>query len=245
MTIEEFNNAFDIRYDSIAGKSAPNIDLFEKSVYFTTAQLELIMNHYDPTSNTKQKGFEGSEKRRVELEELVKDFKSTSFFTNNNAINDSSLFVTLPEETMYIVNEQIRANIKNCAKILEVIPMTHDEYNIQIKNPFKQPNERKVWRMNISKQNNTKVVELIRRKDIQLLEYSNRYIKYPTPIIFVNLNEEFPNENLTIDGQYLKTECQLDKSWHNAILNRAVELALGDYKPQDLAVKAQLNSRDE
>lgn len=40
-------------------------------------------------------------------------------------------------------------------------------------------------------------------------------------------------------------ECELDHSVHDEILDRAIELALGDYKQEDLAVKAQLNMRNE
>lgn len=245
MTLEEFNDQFDIRYDSIAGKSAPNIDMYEKSVYLTTAQLEIVKNRYNPSSNLKQKGFEGSEKRRVDLKELIRDFKSTSFFTNSASINDSSMFTNLPSDTFLIVNEQAKINYNNCVKTVEVIPVTHDEYNIQIKNPFKQPNERKVWRLDYSQLNNSKTIELVRKFNVQLLEYSNRYIKYPNPIILINLNQEFPEDNLTIDGQFNKSECELDESIHVEILNRAVELALGDYNPQDLNIKTQLNTREE
>lgn len=245
MTVEEFNNEFDIRYDSIAGKSAPSIDMYEKSVYFTTAQLEIIKNRYDPASNRKQKGFEGSEKRRVDLKELIRDYKTTEFFTNDNVINDFSQFVKIPSDTFLIVNEQVRASRKNCTKTLDVVPKTHDEYNVEIKNPFKRPNERKVWRMDYATQDDSKTLELIPASDVSLIEYHMRYIKHPRPIILVDLNQEFPNENLTIDGYTSVLECELDKSLHQEILNRAVELATGDYKSQELNVKTQLNTREE
>src|SRR5690606_8485499 len=117
-------------------------------------QLEIVKNRYNPSSNIKQKGFENSEKRRVDLKELIKDFKTTLFFTDTSSINDSSLFVNIPENTFLIVNEQVKGNVNGCVKTMEVIPTTHNEYNISIKNPFKQPNERKVWRMDYSKLNN-------------------------------------------------------------------------------------------
>lgn len=245
MTLEEFNNQFDIRYDSIAGKSAPNIDLYEKSVYLTKAQLEIIKNKYEPSSNAKQKGFEGSEKRRVDLKNLIKDYKSSILFTDNAAINNNSLFVNIADDTFLIVNEQVKISYNNCIKNVEVIPITYDEYNIQIKNPFKQPNERRVWRLDYSNINNSKTLELIRRSNVNILEYHNRYIKYPKPIILVDLSIEYPNETLTIEGYSNAIECELDNSVHDEILDRAIELALGDYKQEDLAVKAQLNMRNE
>jgi len=44
MTTKEFSNEFDILYNSIATNAAPGIDLYEKSVFLTKAQDELIKN---------------------------------------------------------------------------------------------------------------------------------------------------------------------------------------------------------
>ena len=86
MTVEELNNEFDIHYNSIAGQSSPNLDLYEKSIFFTKAQLELVKNYYDPQSNRKQKGFEASEKRRTDLKELIKNYKSLIYFSDNKIL---------------------------------------------------------------------------------------------------------------------------------------------------------------
>ena len=44
MTVSEFSNEFDVYYNSIATNAAPSIDLYEKSVYLTKAQLEIVKN---------------------------------------------------------------------------------------------------------------------------------------------------------------------------------------------------------
>ena len=46
MTLQELNNEFDIHYNSIAGQSAPNLDAYEKSIFLTKAQLEIIKNYF-------------------------------------------------------------------------------------------------------------------------------------------------------------------------------------------------------
>lgn len=246
MNLTEFNDRFDIRYDSIAGKSAPNIDLYEKSVYLTLAQQEIVKNRYNPTSNMKQQGFEGSEKRRVDLKELIRDYKTNQFFVNNNVINDNSKFVTIPGDTFLIVQEQARGKYRGCtSKMLEVYPKTHNEYLVEIRNPFKRPNDRKIWRMDFSTQDSQKTLELIIHPDVELEEYQMRYIKHPNPIILVDLNEEYPNESLSIDGYTNAMECELDSSIHSEILNRAVELAMGDYKPNEYQLRALINTKEE
>ena len=244
MTVEELNNEFDIHYNSIAGQSSPNLDLYEKSIFFTKAQLELVKDYYDPQSNRKQKGFEASEKRRTDLKELIKNYKSLIYFSDNNAIDSNSKFFNIPNDVFIITNEKGIIKDTGCfeGKSLNIKPMTQDEYNIQIDNPFKRPNEKVAWRLDFSKINNNKVVEIVTPYKI---EYNLRYIKYPKPIILGDLDILFPSENLSIDGQTSPSTCELDIEIHKEIVDRAVELALRDYKPSGLESKIQLDQRNE
>jgi hypothetical protein len=245
MTTQEFNNKFDIYYNNIAGQSNPSLDVYEKSVYLTKAQLEIVKNYYDPDSNRKKRGFEGSEKRRNDLKQLVKDYKVSSFQQNSNGINTMSRFYVVPSELFLIVNEKLKVISNDCDnnRIVNVTPFTHDEYNSQINNPFKNPDSNSAWRLNISNINNNKVVEIL--SVYSSVEYQLRYIKYPKPIILGNLSVIYPSENLTIDNISATTQCELDESIHEEILDRAVELALNDYQPQQLASKIQIDARNE
>lgn len=246
MTIQEFNTEFDILYNSISTATNPGIDIYEKSVYLTKAQLEIIKNYYNPLGNKYQKGFENSEKRRVDLEQLVVNFNSTNKILSNNGISSNSQFFQIPNNVFLIVYEKAKITSTNpCLnnKDLKVIPKTHDEYNYQIDNPFKKPNTEEVWRLNISKQNNNKVSELI--SPFNISNYNIRYIKYPNPIILADLTTTFPSEGLSIDGQTNAQTCELDQSIHREILDRAVELAMADYYKSNLDTKIQLDTRNE
>ncbi len=245
MTTTEFKNEFLIHYNAIATNSAPGLDSYEISVFLTKAQLEIIKNYYNPDGNKYKEGFESSEKRRVDLKELIKNFKSTNGFESSQAISDLSKFFVIPEDVFLIINERSVIKTNDClnGKVVNTIPKTHDEYNVQISNPFKSPDDSVVWRLDISKINNGNVVELISKYDIS--EYNVRYLKYPNPIIISNLNSEFPGEGLSIDGLANITECELHESIHREILDRAVELALRDYKPANLESKVQLDQRNE
>lgn len=246
MTTVEFNNEFDIHYNAIASQSAPGLDQYEKSVFLTKAQEEIVKNYYTPNGNKYQKGFEGSEKRRVDLKELVQNHSSTTIVTNSNGISSTSKFFVIPDDVFLIVYEKaILGSSDPClsGKEVKVVPKTHDEFNYQVKNPFKKPDSNLVWRLNISEQNNNKVVELLSPNTITA--YQIRYIKFPEPIVLTNLAAAFPGEGLSIDGVTLPQTCQLDESIHREILDRAVELALRDYKPSNLESKIQLDLRNE
>ena len=163
MTNQEFRNQFDISYNAIASNSAPGIDDFELSVYLTQAQLEIVKNYYDPLSNRKQKGSEATEKRRRDLNQLVKDYKTSTTITNSSNINSEAKFYTVPNDLFLIVNEKAKITSEDCYnnKTLTIKPISYDEYDVQIDNPFEKPNEKVAWRLDLSNVNNTKVVEII------------------------------------------------------------------------------------
>lgn len=248
MTNQEFRNEFNISYNSIASMSAPSIDDYELSVYLTRAQLEIIKNYYDPLSNRKQKGFEATEKRRRDLGQLVKDYKTTNVISNSYNINSESKFYVIPNDLFLIVNEKAKVTSEDCYnnKIIDIIPMSYDEYNIQINNPFEKPDNKNAWRLDLSNVNGVKVVEIISPYNVLgSLEYQIRYIKYPKPIIITNLNDAFPSDDLTIDGIFVETPCELNTEICREILDRAVLLATADYRPQNLQVKAQMSQTNE
>lgn len=245
MTVSELSHEFDIHYNAIASQSSPGLDLYEKSVFLTKAQLEIIKNYYTPKGNKYQTGFENSEKRRTDLKELIRNFKSDTFFVDaNNSIHTDSKFINIPDNVFLITNESATIKNEGCYlnKRISIKPVTQDEFDIQINNPFKQPDNSVAWRLDFSEILNNKVVEIISQYN---LEYNMRYIMYPKPIILGDLTTLFPGESLTIDGYSNAQGCELSEEIHREILDRAVELALRDYKPQNLDNVVQLDQRNE
>lgn len=244
MTLQEFKNEFQIAYNNIATSSAPNIDDYELSVYLTKAQLELVKNYYSEKGNKYKEGFESSEKRRVDLKELITSYTNNSYFTSSKAIHKNSKFFNIPEDVFLIINESVEILNNGCDKgtISNVKPITHDEFSKQILNPFKRPNKYISWRLDLSKIDSKNIVEIISEFDII---YKLRYIKYPKPIILTDLNLFYPDDNLSIDGYTGVLDCELNKEIHREIVDRAVELALRDYKPSGLESKIQIDQRNE
>jgi hypothetical protein len=243
MILSEFKNEFNIHYNAIASQSAPGFDDYEISVFLTKAQEEIVKNYYNPKGNKYKEGFEDSEKRRVDLKELVKTYSSNTQIISFDGLSDNSKFFVIPDDVFLIIYETVTLDSSCVTKQPNVVPKTHDEFNVQYDNPFKNPDVSTIWRLNICKINDTNVVELISINNI--VDYKIRYIKYPKPIILSDLNTLFPGENLTINGLSAPTECELQQGIHKEILDRAVELALRDYKPSNLESKIQLDQRNE
>lgn len=237
MNTSEFREEFDILYNNIDSMASPGLDDYERSVFLTLAQEKLVKNYMNPLGNKYREGFEGTEKRRTDLKELIVDYKNNTQLgiSSEIKINDNSVFYQVPSNIFQIINEKAiikdscstEFNIKK--KSVTVIPKTHDEYNIQINNPFKKPNNSKVWRLDYNSLDpGVEVVELISDQDI--IEYQMRYVKFPEPIILSDLTG-----GLSIHGETIEKTSELKESVHSEIIRLAVELATLSYKEDNLS----------
>ena len=73
MTAAEFSQEFDILYNNIASNQAPGLTEYEKSVFLTKAQDEIIKNYFTnkPNGNKYQEGIEDSAKRYSDFSCLI------------------------------------------------------------------------------------------------------------------------------------------------------------------------------
>lgn len=251
--VQEWSYAFDLHYNN-ADKSAPDLNSYEKSLFLTKAQDELVMSYYNG-KNQFQEGFEITEEIRRSLDILVCRTVLYPDNTNNLVkLNTNNSIINLPDKPdgvnylWFIIQERVKFNsgdscIDNIDNV-KVIPILHDEYNITMNNPFKKANKRKVLRLELSNYGK-RYIELV--SEFPIKEYIITYIKSPLPIILddiSNSNPDYNGLNLTIKGKNTISECELNENIHQLIINRAVELALRDYKENNLNNQIQTNQRN-
>ena len=245
MTIAEFRSELDLLYNNTLGEGAPGIDNYEISVYLTTAQEELVKSIYTGNNSSKQ-SFEDSERNRRALNELVEDYKTTDVVTSSRGLVSESKFFSIPSNVMFTVAETatLSSSVSSLnGKVVAVKPITHDEFMVSYRNPFRKPNSNRVWRVDISKENSSKTVELVSEENLS--QYNVRYVKYPSPIIIRDLvtDSQVGGLNLTINGATSVATSELNSYLHREILNRAVELAVRDYRENNLQTRVQINNR--
>lgn len=228
MTIQEFSNTFDTllnSYDTQAqfgeqvSKREIVLDEYEKSLYLTKAQEEVVVNFYNG-KNPYGDSFESTEEMRRYLENLVKTkVYSTTEQVSGTGVSDNSVFYKLPNDVAFITMEQVTYNDKSLGcyngSTAAVYPVTQDEYSRIKNNPFRGPTKYKVVRLDSGEN----AVELVSKYKIE--KYLLRYLSKPKPIIL----ETLPND-LTIEGVSEQTECTLHPILHDTILERAVQIAL-------------------
>lgn len=223
MTAEEMGREFDLLYNNIMSNAAPGIDEYEKSLFLTKAQEQLVTAIYDGT-------FEGSEK----LRECINPLVQTKVYdtTNSNpgemaegmdGLDAKSKFFYLPDNAWYILYEELSPISEDaCESKRKVVvrPIKLDEYYRVSQNPFRRARSTEALRLNTEG-----VVEII--STYSDYKYTMRYLQKPEPIIIAN-----GEDTLTIDGVSMaeNKDCKLLQALHRPIVETAVSLAIAAYK---------------
>lgn len=222
MSAEEMDNMFDVLYNNITSNQAPGLNAYEKSVFLTKAQDEIIKNYFNPKSkgNNTQEGFDGSAKRQVDFSTLIQTWSKESDFDESYFDpRDNTQSVSLPVNVMFIINEMVTVIRNTKPVLLQVVPIKFDEYSRLMCKPYKRPLKYQAWRL--TNNDTANKADIIIGPSDTLSKYTIRYVKRPTPIVVADL------DGLTIDGDDTgkKKDCILDPILHEEIVQRAVELA--------------------
>lgn len=250
MTTSEFSKEFDIRFNFVNSNLAFSVNDYEKSVYLTRAQEELLSNYFNPKGNKYQEGFDDSAKRDIDFSSLINVMEITSAKVGVVPFADNGLVFEINDNVLYLLNEKFEYNIitgpSASSKKTGIFPLKMEEYQRILTKPYKSPPKRQTWRFirsnDASGGNATGklVVELIPKSDVSgtNYKYTVRYIKKPQPIVVGSLG------SLSVNGISTVSECVLPTEVHDEILNRAIEICRIDYLG-DASGQLQINTRTE
>lgn len=171
----------------------------------------------------------GDNREKVDADEMIKKYMS-SILSNQTILvaamgtgfHANAKIATLNTDVLYVLEE--RANISYTddngdtqTKEINVMPITFDEYNIDIHNPYLKPYEDLIWRMDYSVTGTTKRIELITDGVISIVSYKLTYIKKPADISIRN-----------------GVNCSLDEMLHDRVVDGAVKYALMQIPKQEV-----------
>lgn len=238
MTTKEFSDAFDTLLNGYSTQmnfgdsfsiGGIVLDEYEKSLFLTQAQEQIIVELYTGRNN-KTSSFEKTEELRSNLKGLIRTATLTESDEDFIGISKYSKFFILPDDVLFITYEAATlsdesAGCKN-GTVISVIPVTQDEFDKVMNNPFRQASKRRALRLD----NGLDVAEIVTKYNIK--DYTIRYLAKPTPIVLANL-AEVSIDGVSIDGVDTITECKLDSAMHRYILERAVALAIASRSIQN------------
>lgn len=233
MILQEFSDQFEVLYNNVMSNAAPGLNEYEKSVFLTKAMYEIVKNYFNPKGNKYQEGFDDSAKRQVDFSMLIKTAKPT-LTTSADSFDVRSKVCNLPTDMLDIINEVIvLTDTQDHKFVRQIVPISYDDYTRAMNKPYKEPLKNQAWRIITGKSTANSITQplaeiIINHNDLSMTaEYRIRYVRKPAPIILVDLSSEAGQ--VSIGGLTGPSECELDSSIHEEILQRAVELAKAAY----------------
>lgn len=238
MTIQEFSTEFDVLYNNVTSNQAPGLNEYEKSVFLTKAQSQLVNEYFNIRTDGFGGGFDGSQKRQYDFSSLIQ-VATLDEYTDSSYIklDKRSKVFLFPSDYFLAVNEIISDEKFQYS----IAPLSYAEYQRLMLKPYNFPVKRGVWRLNTNIKETIENNETVSRPIVEIIgkfqktqhegeeaptehiSYSLRYIKTLTPIILDDLSNY--GTDLTIGGETNETPCMLPEETHQEILERAVTLA--------------------
>lgn len=226
-TTTEWSVEFDLLYNNIMSNQAPGLNEYEKSVFLTRAQENVVLQLYNGSA---RESFEESEELTRYLASLViQGVGNLDTESSTVHIVPESYIFKLPDDILFRTYDYciVYKNSEHTSEFdIPVVPVTQDYFWRTRRNPFKREGKTRILRLTFSENEEMsegivehEYSELISNYEIK--EYHVRYLKKPLPIILTDLTET----GLSIDGEVLPKTCLLPEVLHNTILTEAVSLA--------------------
>jgi hypothetical protein len=199
MTAREMQYEAKIIYESIASADAPGYTDRQWSIILTQAQEKVVLEICND-------GIDKNEFNRRAVKKLQKTAEIDS-----SGISEDPLFgfyyVVFPDDFLHPLRE-----IGNY--VAKIKPVTYDFVESNKKNPFEKPSSDLYWKL-FQRDGATIITN-----GEELRFYVIDYISRPKPII----TKDLPTDS-TIEGFNTQMDCELHKSVHRIIVDRAGKLA--------------------
>ena len=155
MLVQEFSDQFDILWNNVSSNQAPGLNEYEKSVFLTKAQSQLVKEYFNNRVDSIGGGFDGSQKRQYDFSGLIRTANLYNVNTYADRVSgleklDKRSYVFLmPWNYFLSVNEIISDNRWQYS----VLPIDYAEYQRLMLKPYNYPVKRAAWRLNTDKKN--------------------------------------------------------------------------------------------
>lgn len=229
MTTSEFSVEFDVLYNNITSNQAPGLNNYEKSVFLTKAEYQLLSEFYNHRTDVNG-GFDGNEERQIDFSSIIRTEQLSDEGSPQDyvRIDSRSHIFVIPDDVLFILNEFVEVSYQDKGALsyetLTVSQLSYEEYARLMRKPYKFPPKGQAWRLingSDSARPNRSFEVIARNLTGNTVSYKIRYVRRPHPIIL----EDLTSLGITIDNETSVTECELPEEMHHKILERAVTLA--------------------
>ena len=234
MTANEMMSELEKQLDAAGSDDAPYIPDEQGSTFINDAITSLIKKviFEGVEANEYNRGFIAPLKRNSGTSNFVSTKVTSNLLTQ---AHDHGEMWTLPDNLYYILQEDCLIDKRDCftgeLATLNILPVSEDYYNLNIKNFEKKPyfngadRDGLIWRLyynnNISETPsfiNNKISELISDKTFNITQYNFRYLIKPRNVV------------INRDNPALQGNSEIWDQFHFDIVNRATLIAIDNLR---------------
>lgn len=246
MTSPEMDLGFDIIYNDICSNRGPGLNTYEKSVILTLAQDDILASCLNPQKNKTGEGWDDTKLKHLNFNNIT--VTNTVQFSSDNKKKDMHLpypfyyeirsIAKKDTEVLYILYENVHSGADNTSTFYKVIPVSSVSFmKIQSK-PYRYPPKNAVWRLKLGSDNDSKFAlvgireDELADNDTRTYHYEITYIRKPKPILIPGFYDEAETsiEGCGSDYNESGSNCELDKTLHHEVVQRAAEIAKAAYE---------------
>lgn len=169
MTIQEFSAEFDLLFNNITSNQAPGLNSYEKSVFLTKAQLQLVNEYFNNRTDGIGGGFDGSQKRQYDFSSIIRTEKLFDVNTFKERINTTEKLDKRSKVFLFPYNYFLAVNeiLSDDRQQYSVTPLNYPEYQRLMLKPYNFPVKRGAWRILTDKKNCNYWREYVKATDEQ------------------------------------------------------------------------------
>lgn len=155
MDIQQFSAEFDLLYNNVTSNQAPGLNEYEKSVFLTKAQYQLVKEYFNPRIDGVGGGFDGGEKRQYDFSSLIRTDNLFYINTFNERISDTEKLDKRSKVYLFPMNYFLSVNeiLSDGTYQYSVMPLEYSEYQRLMLKPYSYPVKRGAWRLITDKKN--------------------------------------------------------------------------------------------
>lgn len=185
-SVKELHYQFKLNMDRVDSLSNPDFNIAEIDWLLNEAQLIFVKQRMNPSPNSRNKGFEQSQKRIDDLGNLVIKYPLQPGIAPANPASGiyEVPLQNLAFQYMYLVSAWVEATVsEGCTKKIPLKFMQHDDYVLALKDPFNMAGEEFIP-YNIGRASSGTSEALYIYSPFPVTSVFIEYIKYPKRVSY-------------------------------------------------------------
>lgn len=155
MTNSELSNEFDVLFNNITSNQAPGLNKYEKSVFLTKAQSQLVNEYFNNRTDGFGGGFDGTQKRQYDFSSITRVANLYNINTLKERITDLEKLDRRSEVFLFPIDYYLSVNeiLSDERTQYSVLPINHSDYQKVMAKPYSYPPKKSAWRIFTDKKN--------------------------------------------------------------------------------------------